>query len=247
MIGRIRSVCAGVLVLAAGACRAPLHFPNADAQGFLPSGGTDRTDLGEVREIPADPVRVCTYTASGQDLAVTVFRNKDRTTFTLISKLFASPIIQAIGEESDVLFAHEIEHNHTLSARVLANGLLTFADIRLDPSGPGWAFDSTCSDDGIQIRNVPRDASLHVEIVRPDDTTYHVDLPESWNLGSTTIHFYAGAEGTPSTTELDTQVEVVTRNLDGSAHLAFTDLDGRRVGIDITSYGILTAVRIESP
>jgi hypothetical protein len=259
VVGPLVSRSACVLVLAAGACHAPLHLPKADAQGPLPSGGTDltggvRSDGGDaggesdrVPGLSADSLRVCTYTASGQDLAVTVFRNEARTTYTLISSLFASPIVQSIGVESDNLFTYEIERNHTLAARTVSNGLLRFADVRSDPSGPGWTFHSFCSVDGIQIRQVPKDYPLHMEIIRADDTTYRVDLPERWNLGSYVIHFYDGAEGTTTSTELGTQTEVVTHSPDGSSHLAFTDLDGRRVGIDLTSYGVLAAIRIESP
>lgn len=257
-MGALLSRSACVLICVAGACHAPLHLPNADALGPLASGGPDVPDdirftvagdagarPGSIPGLPAGSVRICTYVASGQDLAVRVFRDQARTSYTLVSRLFASPIIQSIGVDSDKLFAHEIEYNHTLFARALSNGLLRFTDQRLDSSGPGWSFSSSCSVDGIQIRQEPRDPLLRLELIRPDDTSYRVDLSEWWTVGSYPIRFYATGESS-STIELGTTTEMVSRTPSGAANLAFTDLDGRRVSIDITSYGVLTEIRILS-
>jgi hypothetical protein len=49
------------------------------------------------------------------------------------------------------------------------------------------------------------------------DTTFRVDLTRTWN------------------------------DVDGSTSIAFTDLEGRRVSIDIDGYFQLTAIRVSAP
>lgn len=80
--------------------------------------------------LPTDAVLVCTYRSSGMDRAVTVYRDRARTTHYLVSKLIESPLVQPIGVENSRIFSYDISQFRTLSAQTLANGLIHFRGTR---------------------------------------------------------------------------------------------------------------------
>ena len=215
--------------------------------GITGTGGASSQGGGGIPGLAPGAVRVCTYTASGDDFTVTVYRDPDRTTYYLVSSLFASPITQPIGVDRADLFTYDITSYRRLSARSLASRLIRFHDGTHDPTGPGSGFDSTCSPEGLQATQRYKDSTLYVELIRADDTTYRVDLTRPWDIGSYELHFYTLADGTTAHIEIGVQSYVVSRNVDGSTNIAFTDLEGRRVSIDIDGYFQLTAIRVSAP
>jgi hypothetical protein len=214
--------------------------------GSTGTGGSSSRGAG-IPGLPTDALPVCTYTASGRELTVTVYRDQARMTYALVSKLFASPVVQPIGAQNDNLVSYEIARYHTLYVTSLANGWIRFVDSRHEPNGPGSSFQSTCTADGIQVTQLSKDRTLYLELTRADGTSYRVDVPEWWETGNYPIYFYTLADDMTTHLTIDTGIDVVSRNADGSANVAFADLDGRRLGIDLDSYSKLIAIRVSFP
>ena len=234
----------------------------AGAGGTKAAGGAtgagDALPTGDSAQPSADAVPVCIYAESGAEHIITVSRDVARTTYYLVSNPSQGIIARAIGTPDERVFVDHIANYEYLYAQTLPGGLLQFVDATNSfdevcrDQGPASSFSSTCSQDGVQITQLFKDAALYVLFNRPDGSVYHGDIADWWTLGDSVISFYTSASGTAidalaDKTPKGVQTVTVSSNADGTRAISFVDLDSRLVTIDMSSYSVILAISTTQP